>query len=260
MGIKGKKARQQRRQQQQLQQQHLAETEMGAAEESSSLDLVFESSSPSPSTSTTTSPSSSSTSLSEIELEPEMAIPKIRNILLCSIGNPGALLTTRHSAGHILLSHLSTTGTLSNSRAYGGPVGPGPSGDKYTTTLFQSTSYMNVSGPAVSKAWKSFKSSNSNPVLVILHDELEKPVGKVKYKKDGSAGGHNGLSSIRSSLPGETLHKIGLGIGRPESREKNAVAEYVLKRMGNGDTERMLDEGLPLVMRMLEDIGSGKLK
>ncbi|KAK6541491.1 hypothetical protein TWF694_007300 [Orbilia ellipsospora] len=257
MGIKGKKRQLQRRQQlqQEQQQQHLGEESSTSSEPS--LESV---STTSPSLSTTTSPSSSPHSLAQVEEQPDMSLPKIRSILLCSIGNPGAYLSTRHSAGHILLPHLSTTGPLSNFRPYGGPTGPGPSGDTYTTTLFQSTVYMNVSGPAVSKAWKSFKTSNPNPILVILHDELEKPVGKVKYKKDGSAGGHNGLSSIKASLPGETLHKIGLGVGRPESRDKNVVGDYVLKKMTRGDQERMVEEGLPIVMQMLEDIGMGKLK
>lgn len=123
---------------------------------------------------------------------------------------------------------------------------------------------MNVSGAAVSKAWKIFKSSpsNPNPTLIILHDELEKPVGKVKYKKDGSAGGHNGLSSIRDSLAGQktTTHKIGLGIGRPESRDKNAVADYVLGRMPSRDKDLMIEEALPVVLQIIEDIGTGKLK
>ncbi|KAF3913737.1 hypothetical protein AA313_de0206671 [Arthrobotrys entomopaga] len=258
MGIKGKKRQLPHRQQQQQQQQ---QQQLGEESSTSSLELSLESaSSTTQSLSTTISPSSFSSSLSQVEERPEMSLPKIRSILLCSIGNPGAYLSTRHSAGHILLPHLSTTGPLSNFRPFGGPTGPGPSGETYTTTLFQSTVYMNVSGPAVSKAWKSFKTSNPNPILVILHDELEKPVGKVKYKKDGSAGGHNGLSSIKASLPGETLHKIGLGIGRPESRDKNVVADYVLKKMARGDQERMVEEGLSVVMQMLEDIGMGKLK
>ncbi|KAF3925809.1 hypothetical protein ABW20_dc0102287 [Dactylellina cionopaga] len=249
MGIKGKKRQQQRRQQ--LQQ--LNADELPNAE-SAHISPDFPSASSSSSSSQ--SPSSSTTSIAS----EEMSLPVVRNILLCAIGNPGSLLTTRHSAAHILLPHLSTTGALSTSRTHGGPSGPGPSGDTYTTTLFQSTSFMNVSGPAVSKAWKAHKSSNSNPVLVILHDELEKAVGKVKYKKDGSAGGHNGLTSIKSSVQNETVHKIGLGIGRPESRDKNVVADYVLQRMPSREKDLMVEEALPLVLRMLEDIGSGKLK
>ncbi|RVD81863.1 uncharacterized protein DFL_009710 [Arthrobotrys flagrans] len=242
MGIKGKRKQQRRQQQQQMQLQETADLDLSSAESS-------------------TSTSSSSTSVSTPTSDPEMST--IRSLLLCSIGNPGTLLTTRHSAAHILLPHLTTT-PLSQSRPHGGPTASGPSGSTYTTQIFQSTSYMNVSGAAVSKAWKIFKSSpsNPNPTLIILHDELEKPVGKVKYKKDGSAGGHNGLSSIRDSLAGQktTTHKIGLGIGRPESRDKNAVADYVLGRMPSRDKDLMIEEALPVVLQIIEDIGTGKLK
>ncbi|KAF3178416.1 hypothetical protein TWF225_010164 [Orbilia oligospora] len=248
MGIKGKRKQQRRQQQnQQIQlQETTADLEISSAESSTSASIPS---------------SSSSTSTSTSTPEPEMST--IRSLLLCSIGNPGSLLTTRHSAAHILLPHLTTT-PLSLSRPHGGPTASGPSGSTYTTQIFQSTSYMNVSGPAVSKAWKLFKSSpsNPNPTLIILHDELEKPVGKVKYKKDGSAGGHNGLSSIRDSLAGQktTIHKIGLGIGRPESRDKNVVAEYVLGRMSSREKDLMIEEALPVVLQMIEDIGTGKLK
>ncbi|KAK6534835.1 hypothetical protein TWF281_006135 [Arthrobotrys megalospora] len=254
MGIKGKRKQQRRQQQQQLlelQQQQTAELDLTASAESSS------------STSTSIPPSLSTSSSSSTSPEPEMAT--IRSLLLCAIGNPGPLLTTRHSAAHILLPHLTTTTSLTPSRPHGGPTAPGPSGTTYTTLLFQSPSYMNLSGPTISKAWKLFKSSpsNPNPTLIILHDELEKPIGKVKYKKDGSPGGHNGLSSIRDSLAGgakTTIHKIGLGIGRPESREKNVVADYVLQRMPGRDKDVMIEEALPVVLQIIEDIGTGKLK
>ena len=64
---------------------------------------------------------------------------------------------------------------------------------------------MNVSGGAVASAWKSFKldmhpGERPSAMLVVLHDELEKPLGKIKLKTSGSAGGHNGITSCIQSL------------------------------------------------------------
>ena len=106
---------------------------------------------------------------------------------------------------------------------------------------------MNVSGPAVAAAWRAFvKESDPNraPRLVVLHDELELEVGKVKVKKPGAGfKGHNGLKSIAGSgqkVGGdEGWWRIGVGIGRPVSREKGEVSDYVLKKMTGGEAEKI---------------------
>ena len=103
---------------------------------------------------------------------------------------------------------------------------------------------MNLSGPAVALAWKSFlKDLNveerHRARLVIMHDELEAPLGKIKVTKGGSAKGHNGLKSCITSFGGKEFWKIGVGIGRPASRESKAVADYVLKKMTPAEIEKV---------------------
>ena len=104
---------------------------------------------------------------------------------------------------------------------------------------------MNVSGPAVLKAFQAFNSQNSRSPdydygLVVLHDELELDSGKSKVKRgDGSAKGHNGVKSVQQSLQGAGLLgnlganflKVGVGIGRPVSRDKDEVSGYVLGQL-----------------------------
>lgn len=105
---------------------------------------------------------------------------------------------------------------------------------------------MNVSGTGVKSAWRKFKKdTESNGLesrLVVVHDELELALGNVKVR-DGSssAKGHNGLKDIGAKLAGQKYMRIGVGIGRPESREPNAVASYVLKKMNT--IERAKVEG-----------------
>jgi PTH1 family peptidyl-tRNA hydrolase len=154
-------------------------------------------------------------------------------LLVCSIGNPAPYTNTLHSAGHTVLSILTSSlayPPFQRDRAYGNGVVTHGSG----LTFWQSKSLMNVSGAGVSAAWRQFQreSRGEQTELVVVHDELELPVGEVKVKDGGaSAKGHNGLKDIAKCLPGQKYKRIGVGIGRPESREPNVVASYVLRKM-----------------------------
>lgn len=104
---------------------------------------------------------------------------------------------------------------------------------------------MNVSGAGTLKAWKQFNSLHAVSAdvvtaLVVLHDELESPNGTIKLRRgETSAKGHNGIKSIQSSLKsagmlsamGDRFIKIGIGIGRPQSREKDDVSAWVLGQL-----------------------------
>lgn len=93
---------------------------------------------------------------------------------------------------------------------------------------------MNESGKGVSSAYRTWARETSlQGRLVVVHDELEKPLGSVTIRdKEGlSARGHNGLKSCLASLQGVKFVRVGVGIGRPVSRAPDDVARYVLKKM-----------------------------
>ena len=120
---------------------------------------------------------------------------------------------------------------------------------------------MNTSGPAVATAWKVFlkdlpSEERSDAKLVVVHDELESPMGKIKVKVGGSAKGHNGLKSCMSSLGGMAFTRIGVGIGRPESRESRDVAAYVLKKMGPVEMQK-IEDGVDEVVDALVEMRDG---
>ncbi|KIW51915.1 hypothetical protein PV05_10590 [Exophiala xenobiotica] len=169
-------------------------------------------------------------------------------LLIASIGNPPPYHTTRHSAGHLLLKTLAAHMNfppLSRSKVLGsGSASLGSDRGSPEYTLWQSASLMNVSGAGTIKAWKQFNTLHSaSPdsdvvtALVILHDELESSIGTIKLRRgETSPKGHNGIKSIQSSLKsasmlpsmGDRFIKIGIGIGRPQSREKDDVSAWVL--------------------------------
>ncbi|KAF5873744.1 putative peptidyl-trna hydrolase 2 protein [Botrytis fragariae] len=183
-------------------------------------------------------------------LPPTMSTPT--RLLICSIGNPAPYTNTLHSAGHTILSLLAPS--LSNpsfqkSRSYGN--GLLSSGSTYT--LWKSSSLMNISGVGVTSAWTSFQreSSSAECKLVVIHDELELPAGRINVKPgSNSPKGHNGLKSIRDTLRGQPYTRIGIGIGRPESRDAGVVANYVLRKMSAEEKRKI--EGC--VGKVLEEL------
>ncbi|TGO89850.1 hypothetical protein BPOR_0091g00160 [Botrytis porri] len=181
---------------------------------------------------------------------PTMTIPT--RLLICSIGNPAPYTNTLHSAGHKILSLLAPSlqnPTFQKSRSYGnGLLSPGP-----IYTLWKSSSLMNISGVGVSSAWTSFQreSSSAECKLVVIHDELELPAGRINVKSgSNSPKGHNGLKSIRDTLRGQPYTRIGIGIGRPESRDAGVVANYVLRKMSAEEKRKI--EGC--VGKVLEEL------
>ena len=191
-------------------------------------------------------------------------------LFIVSLGNPPPLHTTRHSAGHVALRSLITYLNFPTPRrtpSYtGGAVSATP-----TYTFYQSPTYMNTSGPALLKAWRSFSSEHglANSGLVILHDELEAPLGQLKVKNgNSSAKGHNGIKSVQASLRGaglldqlgQNFVRIGVGIGRPVSREREDVSQFVLGQMTPRERETV--EGTAAALESLlakeaERIGRG---
>ncbi|GME46466.1 Peptidyl-tRNA hydrolase [Neofusicoccum parvum] len=158
---------------------------------------------------------------------------KIAPLFIASIGNPPPTYAhTLHSAGHTLLDavrdarafpawqkdRLHANGLVSRQAEAGvarnfswvpGIVAPGGgkkaggvADGEEDWTLWQSPSLMNVSGKALAQAWGRWKRENREGVLVVLHDELERGLGKVVVRRGGSARGHNGLKSIAAQLPG----------------------------------------------------------
>ncbi|KAF2659055.1 peptidyl-tRNA hydrolase [Lophiostoma macrostomum CBS 122681] len=213
--------------------------------------------------------------------------PTTHPLLICSLGNPGSQYArTLHSAGHFIINIIRERGLyLPFSAGMSGRVSTPdltswklsfPLGIKRESsrslnegeddfTLWQSIKLMNVSGPSVKNAWNAFckqqraKSADIQPRLVVLHDELEAQLGKVSVKQgSGSPRGHNGLKSCQGSLGGQQWWRVGVGIGRPDSREPDVVAKYVLRKMTSAE-ERALDRAAIDVLGALRRVAEGKV-
>ena len=151
--------------------------------------------------------------------------------LVVGLGNPGPRYAgNRHNVGAMVVEELvSRTGSalkqhksraaLSQNRIHDG-VGLG-----VPLVLAIPTSYMNDSGGPVSSLMRFFSADVDH--LVVVHDELDLPVGVVRLKRGGGEGGHNGLRSISSSLGTQDYLRVRVGIGRPPGRMD--PADFVLR-------------------------------
>lgn len=149
--------------------------------------------------------------------------------LICGIGNPGPRYAwTRHSVGLVILDELQMHFDLPRFDAQGWSLGESSYGP---LALFKSDRLMNESGLAIRRAVRRFPSNRP----IIVHDELELPPQRFKYRESGMSKGHNGLKSIMATLPGLQFSRLSVGIGRPSSREADVVSSYVLGKIPRND-------------------------
>jgi PTH1 family peptidyl-tRNA hydrolase len=147
--------------------------------------------------------------------------------LIVGLGNPGPEhADTRHNAGFWLVDRLVADhrGSLRPHARYHGDVGRIDVGGTELWLLKPST-YMNRSGTAI-RALTEYLRIKPAEVLV-AHDELDLPVGAVRLKQGGGAGGHNGLKDTITQV-GDGFWRFRLGIGHPGHRDQ--VIDYVLRR------------------------------
>ena len=139
--------------------------------------------------------------------------------------NPGDKYRyTRHNAGAMALDQIFPDADYSAQKtleAYAANI----SEDERTFILLKPQTFMNLSGSSVQKAMKKHNIEPSH--LVVLHDEVELPVGQVRYKFGGGHKGHNGLRSIMAVIGTADFHRIRIGVGRPAD-DTNGIADYLL--------------------------------
>ncbi|KAI5865284.1 peptidyl-tRNA hydrolase [Durotheca rogersii] len=175
-------------------------------------------------------------------------------ILLLSLGNPAPLRNSLHSAGHHALDSLQRVITPHQPpfslQIYGRKACQVSVGVKYI--LAQSPMLMNVSGPWVNRTrmdvMAKLRLKADELAVVVVHDDLEEELGHVRMRDwDASARGHNGVKSVLGTIRPEDSPqhgaRISIGIGRPEERDKNSVAHYVLKDMTQGQRTALENTG-----------------
>ena len=150
--------------------------------------------------------------------------------LVIGLGNPDAkYLNTRHNAGFMVLDELAGRLALKLSRKECFSL----LGEKKATLYAKPQTYMNKSGDAVKCLLAKFNATVKD--LLVIHDDLDLPLGKLRVRHGGSSGGHKGVQSIIDCLADTGFTRIRLGISRTDKPKD--VINYVLSDFSKDEKE-----------------------
>jgi len=159
--------------------------------------------------------------------------------LIVGLGNPGNKYTkTRHNIGYRVVKKLAEKYSIEFKRSY------------LTKSLFAKSlegpeqimlvlplTFMNLSGRAISKIAK--RNNVSLGDILVVHDDIDSPFGKIRIRPSGSDGGHQGLRSIIDTLSSDEFARVKIGIGRPQKKED--VVNYVLSNFSREEEESLIE-------------------
>jgi PTH1 family peptidyl-tRNA hydrolase len=171
--------------------------------------------------------------------------------LVVGLGNPGFLYArNRHNIGFMCVSHLARAQRIRFDRKQGyartgiGSIGP------HRVVLARPQTFMNSSGDSVHRLVQLLKITPAD--LVVIHDDLDLPLGKLRLRLGGSSGGHKGIESVIARLGTPDFYRVRVGVGRPEvsggspADKEEAVIGYVLSDF-TGEERKRVEEVLPRV-------------
>ena len=185
------------------------------------------------------------------ETPAELVIPQ----LIVGLGNPEPKYDrTRHNIGFNAVDALAKSWqiSLSENRKFQGIFGEGnrPRGQKIR--LLKPLTYMNLSGQAIRAAADWYKIPAES--VLIVYDDMDLPIGKLRMRLAGSAGGHNGMKSTISRLGTDKFPRLRIGIGKPQNDAAKNEKDTISFVLGNFSSEesQLVEKVLKLVVEAVE--------
>ena len=165
--------------------------------------------------------------------------------LIVGLGNPGKKYEfTRHNTGFLFLDFLAASYNIKiNKIKFKGVFGEGKIENEKVILLKPST-FMNLSGESVREAMDFYKLTTDD--IIIVYDDISLPLGKLRIREKGSAGGHNGIKNIILHTKSESFKRIRVGIDDINKKETDP-ADFVLKSFSKEDLKSLgksVDDGV----------------
>lgn len=156
--------------------------------------------------------------------------------IIVGLGNPGSKYQgTRHNAGYMVLAELARRNACGRpTRKFQGEIFEFRAGSR-NVLLLCPTTYMNLSGRAVSAAIRFYKMTLTD--LLVVCDDVDLPVGRIRFRDSGGSGGQKGIKDIIAQLGSERFSRLRIGIGRPP--EGMDTADYVLSGFRPDEKEKI---------------------
>lgn len=191
-------------------------------------------------------------------------------ILIAGLGNPEKKYeNTRHNIGFDAVDYLAKKhGIPMHTMRFRGFVGTGVIGGQ-KVVLLKPVTYMNLSGESI-RAAVDFYKIDPETELIVIEDDISLPLGDIRVRAKGSAGGHNGLKNIILHLGTDGFARVRIGIGdKPEGRdlvshvlghfttEERKIMDNAVERAGEA-VELFITDGIDKAMNEVNKKGSGK--
>lgn len=158
--------------------------------------------------------------------------------LIVGLGNIGSEYEmTRHNVGFMAVDYFASKNNIifKENKSFKGYIASANIGGEKVIFL-KPTTYMNLSGDSLILVKNYYKVDIKD--ILVINDDLDMPVGKVRFRAKGSAGGHNGLKSIIQNLGSEDFRRIKIGIDRSKVI---SVVDYVLSKFSKEDLDKLSD-------------------
>ncbi len=175
--------------------------------------------------------------------------------LIVGLGNPGAKYSqTRHNIGFDLVDRLAQRWqiSLSENKRFQGDFGEGIGVASQRVRLLKPLTFMNRSGQSVRSVVDWYKLQPDQ--VLVVYDDMDLPIGRLRMRLNGSAGGHNGMRSLIAHLGTQEFPRLRLGIGNPRSPESGAEKDTISHVLGRFKSEekKLLAEVLDLAADAVE--------
>lgn len=164
--------------------------------------------------------------------------------LIVGLGNPGSKYhQTRHNAGFMVLDAFAKQHNLQYGKGF-------KSNETILKDIYliKPQTYMNLSGQAVKEYAKVFSLQASN--ILVVHDDLNLPLGRIRLKTGGSAAGQKGVKDTEQYM-GSGFHRLKIGIGRPT--DDTSIPDWVLGKLNNGE-KQLMDEVVTVSIEAIETL------
>lgn len=176
------------------------------------------------------------------------------DFIISGLGNPGKQYeNTRHNVGFMASGYMAKKlGVAVDKLKFRALCGKGKIGDKQVL-IMQPQTLMNASGEAVAAAARYYRVPPEH--IIVIHDDIALPAGKLRIRKTGSDGGHRGLKSITEQLSSESFIRIKLGVSDRENHDI-PLADWVLGTFSESEkklVEQKFDDIYNAILLIAED-------
>ncbi|MGL4617019.1 MAG: aminoacyl-tRNA hydrolase [Mycoplasmoidaceae bacterium] len=170
--------------------------------------------------------------------------------LIIGLGNPGSKYeNTKHNAGFIALDFFANQKNfVFNANIFDG-IFYKLKDDKKEVFFLKPQTFMNLSGECVLKFINFYKINIKN--ILVVYDDLDLPIGKIKIKRNGSSAGQNGIKDIINKLGTEDIKRIKIGIGRPKNKN-DSIPNYVLSKF-SFDEQIIFSKSIEIASKIIDN-------